>query len=278
MGEKNESNNQILEAIANMQKEVKNDIQNLREELINKHKDMSAAIKEIKSKQETTEEKIKDLERENKRRNLVIRGVEEREKGYIELENLVLGIINNQIKIQCTENDIDFVKRLGKKEENKARPILIGLTTWSKKIKILMNKNALKGHEIFISEDFPKDVIEKRKTLHKTMIENRKAGVYAIIKYDTLFLNGVKYVHNKESENTKKRVLEISPGSKTEEVNSINKKINDNTLRQMAATKEHVKPRPKNIIRQRTNSIGNPKDLNSSSQPNLNSWFTSEEA
>lgn len=70
---------------------------------------------------------------ENKKKNIVIHGVEENETNYAQLENKTLELINTKTKVAISQTEIDFMKRIGTKKDKKNRPILVGLTTWNQK-------------------------------------------------------------------------------------------------------------------------------------------------
>ncbi|XP_039299400.1 uncharacterized protein LOC120355146 [Nilaparvata lugens] len=160
-------------------------------------------LSSLDKKLKDQEEKISQLEKDNKRKNLIIHGVEE--KTDENLEDRFFRLIRHEIGVEIENWELDFIRRLGKKTGNTKRPIVIGLTTWRKKMEILKNKGALKGKEVFITEDFPRDVLQKRKELKEDMFEARKQGKYAVLKYDKLFIG------SENGKTKKKRELSISP-------------------------------------------------------------------
>ncbi|CAH2102740.1 unnamed protein product [Euphydryas editha] len=132
------------------------------------------------NKQLQTQENILDrIERHNRRKNLVFFGIEEGEKTYQELESKILYVISN-MNIHCERNEIESVKRLGRKSE-KPRPITVTFTTMGKKITLLQNKKNMKNSAIYFKEDYPLKVLEKRKQL-QTEILKYKAEEKHLIK------------------------------------------------------------------------------------------------
>lgn len=138
----------------------------------------------LKQKVELLEKKVEILEREKKKNNLMIFGLEEKEKSNSGLiEAVVHEIKNLGVKLEIQE--INKVQRVGQKHENgKARPITITLTTFWKRIEILKNKK--KSKTIYITEDFPKHILEIRRSLQDRLKEERNKGNYAYINYDKL--------------------------------------------------------------------------------------------
>lgn len=82
----------------------------------------------LEKKIEEQSNKINNLERQCRRRNLIFFGVEEIEKSYDVPEKMVINIINTHIKVSCNTYNIEAVRRVGKKGE-KVRPIAITFNT-----------------------------------------------------------------------------------------------------------------------------------------------------
>lgn len=158
--------------------------------------------------------KMKNLELESKRNNLIIHGVEEKERNSNELMEIVLETLNNvENKLNSAEWDkweISRAERLGKKIEHKIRPIKITLTLGWRKLELLRNKKYLPKN-VKITEDFTKEVLEERKTLIPKMIEARESGKYAIIKHDKLVIKEKRAEHNEK----RKRVPSSPPSTPT---------------------------------------------------------------
>lgn len=67
-------------------------------------------------------------------------------------------------------------------------------------------KNKKKLKEFYITEDYSKETLEKRKALQPKLIEDRKTGNFAYIKYDILVIK-----ENSNSKDKKKRETSTSP-------------------------------------------------------------------
>ncbi|CAH2108656.1 unnamed protein product [Euphydryas editha] len=82
--------------------------------------------------------------------------------------------------------DINIARRIGKINNNngKERPVLVSFVNNWQKLDISKNRKKLKN--INISEDYPKEVLEKRKELKPKLLEERKNGNYAVLNYDKL--------------------------------------------------------------------------------------------
>lgn len=92
----------------------------------------------------------------------------------------------SSVNVTIDNNDIQNIYRVGNKREGAERPLLITLSSYWKKVEILKSKKNLK--DVYISEDYPKIVLEKRKLLQKQVKEEREKGNFAYIKYDKLIV------------------------------------------------------------------------------------------
>ena len=144
-----------------------------------------------------------------KRKNLIIYNLEEEESNYFQLESCVLSIINDGCQVKCENTEIDFIKRLGRKS-NKIRPVLVGLTSWRKKMLIMQNKKLLKGSNLILVDDLPKDILQKQKELVPIMQKFRKEGRKAFIKFDEIMVDG-KIWNEEEDQSRTKQSVESSP-------------------------------------------------------------------
>lgn len=194
-------------------KEMKDSIPNS----INKNIDEKFTILETRQHQleKTTEEqaqKIQKFERILRKKNIIFFGVQETENSYFTLQNNVLDIINNIMKVDCGKRDIECVSRMGKKSE-KIRPIIVTFTTMGKKIELLKNKKMLqKSGNFYITEDFPPEVLEERKKLSTQLKQEREQGKKAFIKYNKLVILPEKANTHHERQ---KRNLSQSPEAVT---------------------------------------------------------------
>ncbi|CAH2208500.1 jg27158 [Pararge aegeria aegeria] len=87
--------------------------------------------------------------------------------------------------VPCAKEEIDIAKRIGK-ENHKCRPIIISLTTTWKKMEIKKNKKALDNFPIYIKEDFPPKVIQKRIELQQQLKIEREQGKKVALRYDKI--------------------------------------------------------------------------------------------
>jgi hypothetical protein len=170
---------------------------------------LSTAIEEINimNNNELKEEisrlkfRVQHLEREIKKNNVILHGISETEKSNSELLELVLETLNtvsNRVDMEQWKNwEIERVHRLGKKKANKKRPILVTLKFYWRKLALLRNYERFPDH-IHVTEDFPRDVLTKRKELKERLIDDRKNGKITYFQYEKLVVKNTLFYGNKE--------------------------------------------------------------------------------
>lgn len=130
--------------------------------------------KSLKTEVENLQEKIKYMEEDKKRNNLIFFGVKEEHRGKSQIETII-NLVRKEMNIYINPQDINNAYRVGGKSNSKARPILVTFTTNWRKKEILKNKKKLNS-EIYIKEDYSKEVLEKRKQLLPQLKQERAKG------------------------------------------------------------------------------------------------------
>lgn len=181
--------------------------------------------RKLKKEVGTLTQKVHKLEREVRKNNIVLHGVEEIETNRGELLEIVLTALNDMAcKADITKFDmweISEVRRLGNKIKNNKRPILIRFTLEWRKYQVLKNNKSL-GINTYATEDFPMEVLEIRKDLKAKQKEEKEKGNTALIRYDKLIV--LKPRINQERGNEKrKRSPSNSPTNGNQEGNEIAK-------------------------------------------------------
>lgn len=170
-------------------------------------------IKETKKlvlENEQMRKKIAKLEQSNRKNNIIIFGVEEKRKNNLELLEVVTKIFRHDSEESTIlKSDIDTIYRLGRKDikNNKPKPIKMSLLNNWKREQVMENKKLYEN--VYLTEDYPKEVMDKRKSLQHQMQEERKKGNFAIIKYDQLIIK-----ENGSKQEKRKRDLTKTPENK----------------------------------------------------------------
>lgn len=178
------------------------------------------------------EERLNNIERDLRKKNIIIHGLAELdEQSYFKTEKQVINLLKNKLKIEVEESEIDLVRRIGRKSEGKVRPILVTFTTYRRKVIVLKNKKLLKDQNIFITEDYPKSVLEIRKNLQVELTEIRKSGKFAFINYDKIVIREdreMKYKNKRRlsPESPKRSSAQEKKEEKIEKRHKIGKSLN----------------------------------------------------
>uniref|UniRef100_A0A8D8M929 Uncharacterized protein n=1 Tax=Cacopsylla melanoneura TaxID=428564 RepID=A0A8D8M929_9HEMI len=145
-------------------------------------------------------------EKEKRKRNVIIFGIEQEQgENYATLEEKLRNMIREKMDITILSTEVDSVKRFGRAQNNQ-RPIIMALTTWKRKMELISNGRKLKGTGISIREDFPQEVQITRKSLYEEMMEHRRNGRKAYIRYDKLIIEGNENNGNKKEEDEKEEI------------------------------------------------------------------------
>lgn len=172
---------------------MKMEMQNQTTELTNiildkmdeKLKPVLEANQMLKSKVEKLEKRVEILERDKRSNNIIVHGLAEKEHTTLDLIEHIGKSFLDEIGITLENYEINKIYRIGKINNNeKPRPILLSLVSGWKKIEIMKNKKKLKN--IYITEDYSKETLEIRRSLQPKLMEERKKGNLAYIKYDKL--------------------------------------------------------------------------------------------
>ncbi|CAH0404805.1 unnamed protein product [Chilo suppressalis] len=149
---------------------------------------------------------VSNTERDVRKNNLILHGLQEKETNNIELVESLITCLNNIYKDTGLGNwdkyEISRIQRVGIKDSNKTRSILFTLTLEWRKLELLRNKKRFPKN-IYITEDYPKDILNIRKELKVKQQEEIKKGKIAFIRYDKLIVKDKNPVA-KENEKRKR--------------------------------------------------------------------------
>ncbi|XP_047032533.1 uncharacterized protein LOC124639300 [Helicoverpa zea] len=166
-------------------------------------------MQELRSENEKLKEKLYNLERHKRINNLIVYGMKETEKSTVNLIEIIKRKFKEDLNITFEDRDVNTIYRIGKnnQENGKERPILLSFVNLWKKNEIMANKKKLKN--IYVSEDYPKEIIDIRRKLQPKLEEERKKGNYAFINYDKLVIK-----QGKPGNEKRKREPSTSPNAK----------------------------------------------------------------
>ncbi|CAB3251771.1 unnamed protein product [Arctia plantaginis] len=99
------------------------------------------------------------------------------------------------------------------------RPVIVSFNTLSKKIEVIKKKKLLQDSGIYMTEDFPLKVIQKRKELQEELKQLLDQGKSAYLKYDKII---IKEENNGHLNRNHKRTLSQSPNENNQTKNNAN--------------------------------------------------------
>ncbi|XP_063539781.1 uncharacterized protein LOC134748878 [Cydia strobilella] len=147
----------------------------------------------LKEEVGTLKTKVHILEKENRKNNLILHKVSEVETSNNDLLQLVVETLNKLSENASMEKwdiwEISKAQRLGKKGD-RPRPILVTVTLTWRKIEVLKNNKQFHDN-IYATEDFPKEILMRRKELKEKMKQELENGKKAYIRYDKLIVKDV---------------------------------------------------------------------------------------
>ncbi|KOB70892.1 Endonuclease-reverse transcriptase [Operophtera brumata] len=213
-----------MEGIMEILKIIQNDLSSHKQEMRNMEQNITQSINsninekftqleaktaELESKIIKQQETIDILEKQVRKKNIVLFGIEETEHSYSGLVTLVIDIVAKNMNIDCHRGEIEEVRRLGRKSD-KIRPVIVTFTNVGRKIDIIRNKKSLEGSHVYAKEDYPPKVLEKRKQLQEELNREREAGKKVVLRYDKIV---ELKTYDVELGNTRKqkRPLPLSP-------------------------------------------------------------------
>lgn len=177
--------------------------------------------KNLKTDVKILQDKIQVMEDQKKKNNLIFFGMKE-ETRYESPIELILNLLDRSMNIRLSPQEINTAYRLGAKKENKPRPILVSFVTNWRRNEVLKNKKKL-ASDIYIKEDFSKEILEKRKELLPHLMEERAKGKICYFVKD-------KIVTKEPKADKRKRVADSPNKSPDKQPIAAPKKINKTNM------------------------------------------------
>lgn len=141
----------------------------------------------IQKKLERAQRKVYNLQRQRKRKNILIYQADVGVKTIEEIERDLRRMFKDKLGVEVKPEEVDYTSVV---RRSRGDPVVkMGLTSWRKKGELLRNARKLKGTGMAITDDYTPEVSRKRKKLIPEMLRLRRLGHYATIKYDRLVVD-----------------------------------------------------------------------------------------
>ncbi|CAG2247197.1 unnamed protein product [Mytilus edulis] len=187
---------------------VKKDIKEIKQ----CYTDVSSNITHFCTDLEDLKERHIDLQTRSMRENLVFSGIPQTnpEEESEETEQILINFMKTSLKI---ESPVEFQRahRFGKSDKN-MRPIVCRFKTFKDREIVRKSAKELKGTKYGISEQYPKEINDRRKVLWPYFKEAKHQRKKAYLKRDKLFIDGTEFIipddENEQPTNRKQTKLD----------------------------------------------------------------------
>lgn len=164
-----------LKELRNDQKSIMEEVKQINEETTTLRKEN----RELKDRMKVMEEKLEKIEKQNRKNNIIIKGIDFQNKTE-GIEQFCKERLGTEVKIEAFQN-------IGTNE----RPMIMAkVNTWEQKVSIMKNKNKLRGTKIFVDHDMTKAESEVQKKLRERAKVEKSQGKEAHVGYQKIYING----------------------------------------------------------------------------------------
>lgn len=196
------SQSQLEKTVSSKMAEISDVLRTIQEQSA-QIKDIHADLSTLKEEFYFQQKRLDDLEDRSRRRNLVIFGFTEPDREDLaDLRTRVVDGIFKE-KLGVTVASVERVHRIGKKQSNRPRPVILNFYDYNEKMLVLKNCSKLKGSSISISHDYCRATLDKRKKLWGHAKEYKVQGRRVSLDYDKLRVDEDTYVWDESSDSIK---------------------------------------------------------------------------
>jgi hypothetical protein len=171
------------------------DIRKVQNDIKYSIKDTGKEVQEMRRVNEQLQTQITDLQARSMRDNLLFFGLAEfRGHGRENCVNIINDFCVTKMGIPDIRENIERAHRLGKFVVNKTRPIVVKFSSFRVRENIRTNAFKIKNRNFSVCEQFPREVVQKRKSLIHAMKRALRDNRRAVLKVDKLYIDGRLYV------------------------------------------------------------------------------------
>lgn len=173
-----------------IQSQIKQEIKNLKEDIFSKLNNLEKVNRELKEENKKLKTSLLSIERKQKKFNIVIYGLPDEEKDIL---SSAINIFKNNLKINCVENDIRDIYKIGAKSQDRPRPTVVEFVSCRLKTNIINKTGELKNSGIFITHDYTAQDYQDKKFLMRQLKIAKEEYPEAKIKKNILIVNEEKF-------------------------------------------------------------------------------------
>ena len=163
-------------------------------------KTMEEKNKEVDKQKERMYSKLLELESRSMRENVMFFGIEESEDEENDCSEIIMKFCRENLKMQQADIDqikLDRAHRMGAKRRNSVRPIVVKFHDYTDREQVRIKgvglREELKRNNQSVRAQWPKEVLDKRKTLYPIMNREKELGKSVKFVREKLFINGEEY-------------------------------------------------------------------------------------
>ena len=197
----------IMREIKETRLEMNSKIDELGLKLEARYQELQGEVTSLKKELEVNRTKLDDLENRSRRNNIVVHGVEEKEKEtWEETEDILCTKLSESLGLTISPEHFERAHRTGK-PNSKGRPIIALCNNFKTKKMILKAARDMKPPGLYVNEDFSPGIRSVRQALSKVMKTKRDKGLTAFLSYNKLIVRHDEGMQNIYTYDTDRRRL-----------------------------------------------------------------------
>nr|KAG5685191.1 hypothetical protein BaRGS_011090 [Batillaria attramentaria]KAG5689412.1 hypothetical protein BaRGS_017930 [Batillaria attramentaria] len=193
-----ENMNSLSESVSSLQAKVQ-DLTDEVKELRDDNEDLREENTELKKTLQQMEHKVDDLENRSRRNNIIVHGlpsvtsVGDKQETWEQCEQALQNMFQEKLGIN-EEMILDRAHRL--RPGDSKSPIVARFAFSKDKERVMRAKLKLKGTDIFVGDDFSKNVRDIRKKLSPFLKKAKEEKKLCKMVFDHLVMEGKRYVYD----------------------------------------------------------------------------------
>jgi len=177
------------EAVLSALKEIRSEVSLYRAEIQQSIQAQGGRMDRIEAEVSRLASRVDYLENQSRRNNLVFYGIEEDAwETWEKSEEKVKKLVREKLGIDLGNKDIERAHRTGRRKGR--RPIVAKFAFFKDREAILRAGRNFSGSGVWVEEDFSERVREERRFLKHHLIEARRQGYHAVLRFDKLVVDG----------------------------------------------------------------------------------------
>ena len=161
--------------------------------------ELRALLTKTKAELKEERDKVIELEDYNRRENLKFHNIPESEEEGVNHspKQVILSILQKELQMDTAQIRFHAVHRIGKRKENKHRPIIVRFVCREDRDQVFARKKGIKEStrfkDAYITADYAKAIQDERRKLIKAMFKAKEQGSEAKVVGRYLYIGELKY-------------------------------------------------------------------------------------